>query len=61
LPTVDASALSLDFLLGGITAKLSFSRKPTPRTIQRLVAYLQLLKDDIEEQSDAQQGDQEGS
>jgi hypothetical protein len=49
LPTVDASALSLDYLLGGIPAKLSFARKPSARAIQRLIAYLQLLKEDIEE------------
>jgi hypothetical protein len=49
LPTVDASALSLDYLLGGIPAKLSFARQPSARAIQRLIAYLQLLKEDIEE------------
>ncbi len=49
LPTIDASVTSLDFLLGGVATKLSFARKPTGRTIQRLIAYLQLLKEDIEE------------
>jgi hypothetical protein len=53
LPTVDASALSLDYLLGGIPAKLSFARKPSARAIQRLISYLQLLKEDIEEAESA--------
>jgi hypothetical protein len=47
---IDAGGVSLDYLVGGIAARLSFARKPTARAVQRLMDHLNVLKADIEDE-----------
>jgi hypothetical protein len=44
---VEAGALSVDYLPHGLPTRVTFARRPTPRTIQRLIDYLKMLKDDF--------------
>lgn len=46
-PPPEDGKMSLDWILGGVKARLTFDSAPTAHTIDRLMAYLTLLKDDL--------------
>ncbi|HYK54467.1 MAG TPA: hypothetical protein VEV38_13165 [Candidatus Eremiobacteraceae bacterium] len=62
-PSQGGGFVSFNFMLsGGVNANIAFSPKPTPRSIDRLIEYLRLMRDDLQEEAQPPEaGQQEGA